>query len=608
MRSPEELDRIDWPSLYHAYGDGGDVPDLIRALYSGDGDRVDKALGALFNHVLHQGSVYPATVAAVPFLAHTAVHTLHARAGALALLAGAGGQGPVPWAGDEEEGHARVGAEVCGLLHLLGDDDPQVRRHAVRVARRASAKTLPAATRELAAAYARDPVPAVRAEALIVLTCIDPDPQARTRRLRDALTDPVAAVRAVAALALLEQEQAPYPADLVAVLADAGGDSELAVNRLEFFPGIGDTDSRVAAVLAHDPDATATVARAWIAQGNAEGRGARRAHELSTHWRDREHDTLALLAAALPHPTTPWDLSELLVAVIRWAPGATHPDPSLGDNLMPHALAGTTTAELAQLALGLLGDERLLTAVPDPQPRPLVALAARTHDLDHQRLALRHRHACPDELLATLTSHAARTLLRDLKDLLRRRPTVTLVRRFGDWGIRDTELLDLLADNARGNDDELATAATVAAARLGADPAPALDLLARRLKDDGPYLEEAGRLGPTAAPLLPLIEDRLTDGHEWTRTIAAEAHWRITGDRSKAVPVLTALAESLPAPVLALETLLSIGPPYPPHLRPHLLRWSTTDRRAVSSDDPFAPSTDLPLDTRLRSAATRMLT
>ncbi|OPC76830.1 hypothetical protein B4N89_46005 [Embleya scabrispora] len=605
MRSPEELDTIDWQSLYHAYGDGTDVPDRIRALYGDDADRADTALSELFNHVLHQGTVYPATVAAVPFLAHAAVQAPHGRASVLALLAGAGGQGPTPWAGDEEEGHAAVGVEVAGLLHLLGDDDPRVRRSAVRVARRASAQSLPAATRELAATYATDAPPAVRAEALIVLTRIDPDPPARTRRLHEALIDPVAAVRAVAALALLEQEQAPYPADLVAVLAEAGGDSELAVNRLEFFPGIGDTDSRVAAVLAHDPDATATVARAWIAQGNAEGRGARRAHELSTHWRDREHDTLALLAAALPHPTTPWDLSELLCAVISWVPGTIDPDPSLGDNLMPHALADTTTAELAQLALGLLGDERLVTTVPDPEPRPLVALATRTQDLDHQRLALRHRNACPDELLATLTPHAARALLGDLKNVLRRRPTVALVRRFGDWGIRDAELIRLLALNSRGNPGELASAATVAAARLGADPAPALDLLAHRLEDDARCLEEAGRLGPTAAPLLPLIEGFLHNGHEWTRLRAAEAHWRITGDRSAAVPVLTALAETLP--LATLEILLAIGRPYPSRLRPRLLQWATTDRR-VLTDDIFAPPTETPMDTQLRSAAKRMLT
>ncbi|MFI5649224.1 hypothetical protein [Kitasatospora sp. NPDC051705] len=36
MRPPEELDTIDWPSLGHAYGDGGDVPGWTRALYSDD--------------------------------------------------------------------------------------------------------------------------------------------------------------------------------------------------------------------------------------------------------------------------------------------------------------------------------------------------------------------------------------------------------------------------------------------------------------------------------------------------------------------------------------------------------------------------------------------
>lgn len=58
--------------------------------------------------------------------------------------------------------------------------------------------------RELAAT---DPIPPVRTEAPIVLTRVDTDTPARTRRLRSALTDPIAAVRAGAALALLEQEQ-----------------------------------------------------------------------------------------------------------------------------------------------------------------------------------------------------------------------------------------------------------------------------------------------------------------------------------------------------------------------------------------------------------------
>ncbi|MFD8252493.1 hypothetical protein [Streptomyces werraensis] len=609
MRSPEELDAIDWSSLYHAYGeDGSDVPHWIRALYSDNADRVDEVLGELFNSVLHQGSVYPATVAAVPFLAHGAVHAVHGRAQVLALLAGAGGHGPEPQPGDEEEGCAKVGDEVSGLLHLLGDDDPQVRRQMVRVARRATGAVVPVAVRELTTVYERDSAAAVRAEALTVLTRIDADPHSAHRRLHDALTDPVAAVRAIAALELLEQAQAPYPADLVGILADAGGHSEFAVDHFEFFPGVGDTDSRVADVLAEDADAAVVVARSWIARGDAESRGSRRAMELSDTWRDRENDTIALLTAALPHEKSPWDLFELLGGIVRWLPGATHLDPALGDNLLAHAVAGASMAEQAQLALGRLGDERLLTAVPDPDPTALAALAARTDRLDHQRLALRHPAARPDELLTRLTPDTARTLWPDLKNLLRRRPTPTLACRFGDWGIQDPELLDLLEKTARSDDAELATAAAVTAARLGAAPDPALRLLERRLGDNGWCLEEAGRLGAAAAPLLPMVEGYLAYGDEWTRMRAAEAHWRITGDASKAVPVLTALAGPLPVGVRALQTLLLIGPPFPPHLQPRLRHWATAERRLVSSSGLVFPGAELrPLDDQLREAARQML-
>ncbi|MEV5426892.1 hypothetical protein [Streptomyces griseorubens] len=130
-------------------------------------------------------------------------------------------------------------------------------------------------------------------------------------------------------------------------------------------------------------------------------------------------------------------------------------------------------AEQAQLALGRLGDGRLLIIVPDPDPTALVPLAARTGRLDHQRLPLRHPVSCPDELIARLTFDAARTLWLDLKDLLLRHcPTPTPARRFGDWGIKDLELLGLLVTTARSDDDELATAAAVTAARPWRRPGP----------------------------------------------------------------------------------------------------------------------------------------
>ncbi|NEC48216.1 hypothetical protein G3I18_06455, partial [Actinospica acidiphila] len=292
----------------------------------------------------------------------------------------------------------------------------------------------------------------------------------------------------------------------------------------------------------------------------------------------------------------------------RWLPGSTHVFPALGDSLLVHAVAGASMAEQAQLALGRLGDERLLTVVPDPDPTALAALAARTDRLDHQRLALRHPTSRPDELLTRLTTDTARTLWSELKDLLRRRPTPTLARRFSDWGIQDPKLLILLEKTARTDDAELATAAVVTAARLGADPDPALRLLQRRLGENGWCLEEAGRLGAAAAPLLSLTEDYLTDGDEWTRMRAAEAHWRITGDASKAVPVLTSLAGPSPVGVRALQTLLLIGPPIPPHLQPQLQRWASAERRLVSSSGLIFPGTELrPLDDQLQKTARQML-
>ncbi|MER5402779.1 HEAT repeat domain-containing protein [Streptomyces sp. NPDC002599] len=608
MRSSEELGAVDWRSLDHAYGDGSDIPDWIRALYGDDADRAGKAMSALFNGVLHQGTVYPATVAVVPFLAHAALHTVHHRADALAFLAGAGGQGPQPWPGDEEQGCAQVAAEVPGLLHLLGDDDPQVRRQAVRVARRATGKAVPAAVRALATSYETDPIPAVRAEALIVLTRLDPDPRSVQRRLHGALTDPVAAVRAAGALELLEQARAPYLASLVETLANAGGDSEFPIPAAEFFPGVGETDQRVTAVLAQDADATLAVARTWIAQGDIEGRGTRRARDLSDAWRDRENETIALLTAALPYEKQPWEMSELFWGIECWLPDATDPDPALGDHLLPYT-ADTSTSCRAQLALGSLGDQRLLTHVPDPDPAALAALAARTHRAEHQHLALRHTAAHPNALLAALTPEAARTLLPDLKNLLRRCPTVLLARRFGDWDLRDAELLGLLENTARNSDGELATAAAVTAALLGSDPHPALHLLEHRLRADGWSLEEASRLGPPAGPLLPLIEGYLDNDYEWTRARAAETHWRITGDPSTALPILTTLAGPLPVGIHALKTLLQIGQPLPPGLQPHLEHWATSPRRLVLDYGLPAPDTGLRhLDNQLRDIARQLLT
>jgi len=62
------LDDIDWRSMQHAYGAAEDVPALIRALLSDDGEERQEAVYELYSNIWHQGTIYEATPSAVPFL------------------------------------------------------------------------------------------------------------------------------------------------------------------------------------------------------------------------------------------------------------------------------------------------------------------------------------------------------------------------------------------------------------------------------------------------------------------------------------------------------------------------------------------------------------
>ncbi|MFD8480016.1 hypothetical protein [Kitasatospora sp. NPDC059673] len=596
MRSPEELHLTDWASLEHSYGSGTDVPGWIRALYAEDREAVDRALGELFNRALHQGTVSSAGAAAVPYLAHAAVHAVHRREGMLAFIATTGGA-EEEYEGEEEEtefehkvtGRTLAADELPGLLHLLRDDpDPEVRRQVVRVARRAAGESLPLALAALTACHREDPAPAVRAEALTVLSFLDADPRGR---LRAALGDPEPAVRATAALGLLEGNGAPNPAELLAILVADGGDPAFRVVSGEWFPGVGNTDDRLRRLLDEDPEATRAVAAAWIAAGDHDGRGARRALRLAERWYGYQDETVALLAAALPHQREWYWRMKVLQGLADLVAGCSDPGPVV-EAVLPH----TTDPDWrihrpAQLALGRAGDTRLLTAVPEPAAAALAALAARTDDLDLRRRALVPSPSPyggvlrgeADELLDALTPESAAPLLPELTTLLRTCPNGKLVRFLGGSGLTDRELHDLLGELATGGDRCLAPAAAVAAARLGADPGPALRLLAERPD----CLAEAALLGPLGAPLLPLVERCLTEGHTRQRVEAAEAHWRITGDPTRAVPILLAALNRTAPGAHALAVLRRIGHPLPREHRALVEGWLMTDRRTPVGKDHY---------------------
>ncbi|WP_404869750.1 HEAT repeat domain-containing protein [Kitasatospora griseola] len=613
MRSPAELHLTDWASLEHSYGSGSDVPGWVRALYAEDEAVVGKALGELFDRALHQGTVSSAGAAAVPYLAHAAVHAVHRRDDVLAFIATTGGA-EEEYEGEEEEsgfedkvtGRTLASRELPGLLGLLrGDPDPEVRRQVVRVARWAAGESRSLALDALVACHREDPSPAVRAEALTVLGFLDADPGGR---LRAALEDPEPAVRATAALGLLERAGAPYPAELVAVLVADGGVPDFRVGWGEWFPGVGNTDDRLRRLLDADPEATRAVAAAWIAAGDHDGRGARRALRLAARWYGYRDEAVALLIAALPHQREWYWRMKVLDGLAGLVARCPEPGPVV-EAVLPHTVdPDWRISRPAQLALGLAGDIRLLTAVPEPDAAALDALAARTDDLALRRRALApHRsryggalHSGADELLDALTPESAAPLLPELTALLRTCPDPKLVRFLGGSGLDDPELRRLLGELANGDDRCLAPAAAVAAARLGADPELALRLLAERAD----CLAEAALLGPLGAPLLPLVERRLTEGHVRQRVEAAEAHWRITGDPARAVPGLLAALDRTAAGARALAVLRRIGRPLPGEQRALVEGWLATDRsRPVGRDHSWS----VPEEDRLREEARLLL-
>jgi hypothetical protein len=64
----KNLDKVDWSNLAHAYGTAEDVPGLLRSLASTDEEERSNAIYDLYGSIWHQGTVYAATVYAVPFL------------------------------------------------------------------------------------------------------------------------------------------------------------------------------------------------------------------------------------------------------------------------------------------------------------------------------------------------------------------------------------------------------------------------------------------------------------------------------------------------------------------------------------------------------------
>ncbi|KDN87039.1 HEAT repeat domain-containing protein [Kitasatospora cheerisanensis] len=585
MPSPDELDQVDWAALSHAYGPAEDVPDLIRALYLPDAAAVDEAVHDLFGTVYHQGTVYPASGPAVPYLAHAARHATARRADLLLLLALMADHepdqvGPARWARSPV---SAVCTELTGalpeLLPCLADPDPEVRQAVLRVVA-SVADLLPdldGTASRVSALHASDPVPSVRADALLTLGALG-RPVASPHDA--SLHDPLPEVRLAAAVLLAEQGGPPYPSELVEILSADGARPPWT---MPWADG-RDVDARLTELLALDPDAALTVAARWIAAGDQGTRGCWLAERIVETWRDRELEVLDLLLAALPHQGDGGGAR--LRTIAHWIEHLPAPHAALRDTL--HVRAATSPSAL----LGLLRarDPRAIDLLPeDPEPH-LLAEAARLLPSAADRLVpLIRRHLAtadhPDAsviaLLPTL-GEPARAAVPELLHCARHRSAVAAVRALRRLGVAIPELL-------HSERLDLRLAAAVTHHRLTGDAGPALaafhELLTAAPQPSWDPAELAS-LGPAAAGLLPLIEPLLTSRRAYQRLAAADTHQRLTGSPDRAVSVLATLVAPDDLGLAALRALSTSGP-LPDPLRPHL-------RALAFSPHRLAPTTPSP--------------
>ncbi|HTJ67610.1 MAG TPA: hypothetical protein VL551_08795 [Actinospica sp.] len=123
------LDAVDWSSLEHAYGPATDVPEVLRTLVGDDGEQAEDALYELYSNVWHQGSVYPATVEAVPFLVEiAAARAAGPRTADVLRLLGSMAESTDPRGIEDRDAvRAAVAAGTDALVPLLDDPEEKTR-------------------------------------------------------------------------------------------------------------------------------------------------------------------------------------------------------------------------------------------------------------------------------------------------------------------------------------------------------------------------------------------------------------------------------------------------------------------------------------------------
>ncbi|MFE3499055.1 HEAT repeat domain-containing protein [Kitasatospora sp. NPDC059160] len=585
------LDDHPWATVDHAYGPAEDLPELLRAFAEG-GEDAEEALDELYGSIVHQGTVYAASVDAAPYLARIAASGSQS-VDALRLL------GCLAESADEhgvEPGAVRaaVTAQLPLLIPLLADEDADVRQAAGWTVghTRDTGTALPAVRARLAT----ETEPAVRAELLTAYGRLDREGAAD--QARALLTpDTPAPLRLAAVFAALDADEPWLAAHHDAVLG------LLPACETARFGHAGEHREPLRTIVGHllerddaaDRESALALLDAALRDERPEVRAealwaADRACALSRSAPQRLVPAIVPLAADRAAAQL---LAKLGPAAAEAAPVlaelAARPDAQAdnGPDNGPGSWPDDEAADQALAALVLVAPEAaapLLARALGRRPRAMQSAAGSYAPADapfpfdpELFAAVRARLAAKAlERPASECQDCGCTTVKDNNDIA---GLVHLLRRWGPQAV--TALPELCAVLPRfpyaataitavaadGGPEQRAQAATGLRAEAGkllvaralheltGESGPLLAAaeaaFATGVRGAGDGAQAAAALGPAAAPLVPALREALgrtaerdTTPQVDTDLALALALWRITGQAAEAVPVLASVLDN----------------------------------------------------------------
>jgi hypothetical protein len=584
----EDLDTINWDGLGGAYGPAGDAAEILRGLASPDEGVAGEALDQFFSSIWHQGTVYPVTAVAVPFIVDLAAGRAVHHRDALCFALGAFGDSNMSDGSALPAVREVLRVHSDSLLPLLEDPEEAVREAATYAVAHSGGGDKAASA--LAARREVEEAPQVQAGIVLSLCAVKP-----------AVGLPVAEAAS--------RDQFPVPLAAAHALLDAGrtvpGEAlehlAAAIKREAEWNGAWtESLTRFDGVIERLDAVAARTVVTMMGTGSAQSR-VRQAENLAR--RSRASRSAARESIGHLRELLADDDAGVVSAAVAAAADAGHAASSLAPELAHLALGDVTDhrgpANMAIAVLTRLRDDRVIPAltaawergqspdalrllgdnnVPSFDPDALTVVRARLATVLDASASERDQWATPvgwpdgpAPLIAVLRGWgpAAAPALDVLVDALPVAPyAVPMVLAAIGPAARDAEAALRAAADGAGPP---ALRAAHALHQLCEDPTP-LVVVTAGLLDSGHQLTDwdlnlVAEAGPDATSLVPRLRTHLTGRAAETypdrelQVAAARVVWRAVGDIDAVAPTLDAVLRAGERPAARAAELLAELPP-----------------------------------------------